>query len=159
MSHGLTIAQTLMHQIGPELAEIETIIQQEIDSWAIQFFDDEMIHMLYQASPSRWVMSYELDAPEISNQAEIYAAMLCTNLLYQGVAPLKVALSKPGGVLLLIGEFQLTEASLDELQMLIQQFLMYAAHISDQISLLGEGGPKDKVVSDFSPQVNAHILA
>ena len=46
MSSGLTIAQALMHQIGPELAEIETIIQQEIDSWAIQFFDGEMIHML-----------------------------------------------------------------------------------------------------------------
>ena len=159
MSAGLSIAQTLMHQLGPGVTEIESIIQEEIDSWAIRFFNGECIHVLFQDVPSRWVMSCGLDQPEVSNQAEMYAAMLCTNLLYQGVAPVKVALSKPGGDLLLIGEFQQSESSLEELQILLQQFQLYAAHISDQIFLHGESGQQGQAARYEALSASSHVLA
>jgi hypothetical protein len=159
MSALLSTAQTLMYQLGPVVTEIESIIQEEIDSWAIRFSDGELIHVLFQTTPSRWVLSCQLDQPAESNQAEIYAAMLCTNLLYQDVAPLKVALSEPSGVLLLIGEFQQSEGSLGELQSLIQRFRLYAENIADQICLLGEGEVKEQAMEIDASPVPAHILA
>jgi hypothetical protein len=159
MSVELSIAQALIHQLGPAVSEIESIVQEEIDSWVIRFFNGEYLHITFQTSPSRWVMSCQLDQPDDSNQVQVYEAMLCTNLLYQGVAPVKVALSEPGGVLLLIGEFQQAGSALEDLQMLLQQFQLVAEHLSDQISLIAEGGLTAQTDCHDAMPVASHILA
>ncbi len=39
MAFGLSDLQYLMHQLGPASPEIVTILQEDIDSWQIEFDD------------------------------------------------------------------------------------------------------------------------
>lgn len=104
-------------------------------------------------------MSCELALSSEAHRLAIYTAMLNFNLLYQGVAPLKVALSSPDGNLLLIGQYQLSEHSLPILQQLMQQFLLAAQHVTEQVALHEQQAVLPEMSSQQSPQFSAQDLA
>ncbi|MGB4344785.1 MAG: type III secretion system chaperone [Burkholderiaceae bacterium] len=159
MHSKLSIAQTLIHQLGPFDEAIASIVQDEIDSWTIFFNNGQAIHLQFEPEPTQWLMSCELALSSEAHRLAIYTAMLNFNLLYQGVAPLKVALSSPDGNLLLIGQYQLSEHSLPILQQLMQQFLLAAQHVTEQVALHEQQAVLPEMSSQQSPQFSAQDLA
>ena len=57
MATNLERMQAMMEEIGPDMAEIEAVIQSEDKNWAIQFEDQSIIMLEWAERPDRIVLS------------------------------------------------------------------------------------------------------
>ena len=73
----------MMEEIGPDMAEIEAVIQSEDKNWAIQFEDQSIIMLEWAERPDRVVLSSMLGIPSVAMQLSVYEALLCYNLLWK----------------------------------------------------------------------------
>lgn len=125
--------QYLMHQLGPATPEITAITQQEIDSWLVEFDEDVSIDMSWQESPTRMLMCCSLGQPDEAMRVDVYASLLSANLLLTGLANVKLALSQPEDEVMLIGEYEPGDASLNSVQKNLAQFLQFADKFSQLV--------------------------
>ncbi len=134
MAFGLSDLQYLMHQLGPAIPEIVTIIQEDIDSWQIEFDEGVSIQLSWQPQPPRALLSCAIGRPDDTRREAVYAALLNANLLLTGVAGLKLALSEPDQEVLLIGDYDSDEGTLDGLKKCVAEFLNFAARFAHMVS-------------------------
>lgn len=133
MNFGLSDMQYLMHQLGPTIPEIVTITQQDIDSWLVEFDEGVSIDLSWQEAPARMLMCCSIGQPDETHRENVYASLLGANLLLTGVASVKLALSQPEDEVMLIGEYEAGDASLDNLNKNIVEFLHYAGQFSSLV--------------------------
>lgn len=124
----LSDLQHLMHQLGPVIAEISAIFQHETDQWEIEFEEQVALHLGWHAESSGLLLSCSLGPA----QQERYADYLRANLLWFGVAPLRIALRDPDEEVMLIGEYAAENLSIEFLQQTIHTFLTHASSIAQE---------------------------
>ena len=126
MATNLERMQIMMEEIGPSLPEIEAVIQSEDKNWAIQFSDQSIVMLEWAEDPDRVVLTSLLGAPSESMQLSVYETLLCYNLLWKDTGGVKMALSGPGGDLVVIYELFSTDLTLGELQTVLTNFVSIA---------------------------------
>ncbi len=126
MATNLERMQIMMEEIGPSLPEIEAVIQSEDRNWAIQFSDQSIVMLEWVEDPDRIVLTSMLGVPSESMQLSVYETLLCYNLLWKDTGGVKMALSGPGGELVVIYELFSAELTLNELQTVLTNFVSIA---------------------------------
>lgn len=126
MATNLERMQIMMEEIGPSLPEIEAVIQSEDRNWAIQFSDQAIVMLEWAEDPDRVVLTSLLGAPSESMQLSVYETLLCYNLLWKDTGGVKMALSGPGGDLVVIYELFSADLTLGELQTVLTNFVSIA---------------------------------
>jgi hypothetical protein len=141
MATNLERMQIMMEEIGPSMSEIEAVIQSEEKNWAIQFDDQSIVMLEWAESPDRIVMTAMLGTPTESMQLSVYETLLCYNLLWKDTGGVKMALSGPGGELVLLYELFSGNLTLNELQTVVSNFVsiaqvwsVYVTGDSDQVA-------------------------
>lgn len=130
----LSDLQYLMHQLGPAMPEITTIVQQAIDSWMVEFDEGVSLQLAWEQRAMQVLLKCALGQPDEGAREEIYAALLSANLLLTGVADVKLGLSHVDDDVVLIDEYALEDASIDTLSRHLSDFLTYAGKFSEMIA-------------------------
>jgi hypothetical protein len=126
MTTNLERMQIMMEEIGPIMSEIEAVIQSEEKNWAIQFDDQSIVMLEWIENPDRVVLTAMLGTPTESMQLSVYETLLCYNLLWKDTGGVKMALSGPGGELVLLYELFSSNLALNELQTVLTNFVSIA---------------------------------
>ncbi|MCM0045191.1 MAG: type III secretion system chaperone [Burkholderiaceae bacterium] len=126
MATNLHRMHIMMEEIGPFMPSIEAVIQSEEKNWAIQFDDQSIVMLEWAEKPDRVVLTAMLGAPSESMQLSVYETLLCYNLLWKDTGGVKMALSGPGGELILLYELFSTDLTLNELQTVLTNFVSIA---------------------------------
>lgn len=126
MATNLQRMQIMMEEIGPVMPSIEAVIQSEEKNWAIQFDDQTIVMLEWAEKPDRVVLTAMLGTPSESMQLSVYETLLCYNLLWKDTGGVKMALSGPGGELILLYELFSTDLTLNELQTVLTNFVSIA---------------------------------
>ena len=134
MANQLSDLQHLIRQLGPSLPEISTIIEEDLDSWQINFDTGLALQISWQETPARVLLCCAIGKPDENQREKIFARLLNMNLLLQGVANVKLALSSPDDDVILIGEFASNSMTLKTLQEEIAEYLRFAARFSGLIN-------------------------
>ncbi len=130
----LSDLQYLMHQLGPAMPAITTIVQEAIDSWMVEFDEGVSLQLAWEHRSMRVLLKCALGQPDEGAREDIYAALLSANLLLTGVADVKLGLSHVDDDVVLIGEYALEDASIDTLGRHLSDFLVYAGKFSEMIA-------------------------
>ena len=134
MANQLSDLQHLIRQLGPSLSEISTIIEEDLDEWQIIFDSGLSLQISWQETPARVLLYCAIGKPDESQREKIFARLLNMNLLLQGVANIKLALSSPEDEVILIGELTSDSMTLETLQEEITEYLRFAARFSELIN-------------------------
>lgn len=126
MATNLERIQIMMEEIGPSMPEIEAVIQSEEKNWAIQFDDQSIVMLEWAEKPDRIVLSAMLGIPSESMQLSVYETLLCYNLLWKDTGGVKMALAGPGGELILLYELHAADLVLNDLQIILSNFVSIA---------------------------------
>ena len=126
MSINLQKFQIMMEEVGPEVSDIETVIQNEDRDWAIQFEDQTIVTLEWADNPDKVVLSTILGKPTQKNQLSVYETLLCYNLLWRDTGGVKMVLGGPEGEILLIYEMYMQETNLNEFKTVLLNFLNIA---------------------------------
>ncbi len=134
MANQLADLQHLIRQLGPNLPDISTITEEDLDSWQIIFNTGFSLHIRWQENPERVLLYCAIGQPVEAQREKIFARLLYMNLLMQGVANVKLALNLPEHDVILIGEIESNPLTLEILQVEISDYLRFAAHFSELIN-------------------------
>jgi hypothetical protein len=134
LANQLSDLQHLIRQLGPSLPEISTIVEEDLDEWQIIFDSGLSLQISWQETPARVLLCCAIGKPDESQREKIFARLLNMNLLLQGVANIKLALSSPEDEVILIGELEANSMSLETLQEEITEYLRFAARFSELIN-------------------------
>jgi hypothetical protein len=154
LANQLSDLQHLIRQLGPSLPEISTIIEEDLDEWQIIFDSGLSLQISWQESPARVLLFCAIGKPDESRRGKIFARLLNMNLLLQGVANVKLALSLPEDDVILIGELESDSMMLETLQEEITTYLRFAARFSE---LINEPDIDSEKV-DLSHTTNSELL-
>ncbi len=149
MASNLERMQIMMEEIGPSMNEIEAVIQSEDKNWAIQFDDQAIVMLEWSDQPDKVVLTTMLGTPSEAMQLSVYETLLCYNLLWKDTGGVKMALSGPGGELVLLYELFATDLTINELQVVLTNFLSIAQVWSVYVTgesenpVTGAPGPMD----------------
>ena len=137
MATNLERMQIMMEEIGPAMPEVEAVIQSEEKNWAIQFEDQSIAMLEWAESPDRVVLTAMLGIPSETMQLSVYETLLCYNLLWKDTGGVKMALSGPGGELVLLYELFASNLNRNELQTVLINFVSISQVWS--VYVTGEG--------------------
>ena len=137
MATNLERMQIMMEEIGPAMPEVEAVIQSEEKNWAIQFEDQSIVMLEWAESPDRVVLTAMLGIPSETMQLSVYETLLCYNLLWKDTGGVKMALSGPGGELVLLYELFASNLNRNELQTVLINFVSISQVWS--VYVTGEG--------------------
>jgi hypothetical protein len=137
MATNLERMQIMMEEIGPAMSEIEAVIQSEEKNWAIQFEDQSIVMLEWAENPDRVVLTAMLGVPSETMQLSVYETLLCYNLLWKDTGGVKMALSGPGGELVLLYELFASNLNRNELQTVLINFVSISQVWS--VYVTGEG--------------------
>lgn len=126
--------QHLVHQLGPATPEITTVVQEAIDCWSVEFDEGVAMQLAWNARSGRVLMQCALGPPDEGAREALYAVLLNANLQLAGVADVKLALGDAAQDVMLIGEFDLEEASVDGLRQRLSEFLGFARKFSQMVA-------------------------
>jgi len=134
MSDLLSQVQVLMQDLGPAMSDIDCIIQQESGQWRIHLTDGLVIDISYCSHPARLMLSAMIGTPDAQSLNEVHITMLCANLIFAEDHSLRVALTHPGGDLMLISEWMLELCLLAEFRDVLLQHADRARYFSDLVA-------------------------
>jgi hypothetical protein len=154
LANQLSDLQHLIRQLGPSLPVISTIIEEDLDEWQIIFDSGLSLQISWQETPTRVLLYCAIGKPDESQREKILARLLNMNLLLQGVANVKLALSSPEDEVILIGELTSNSMTLETLQEEITEYLRFAARFS---RLINEPDIDSEKV-DLSHNTNSELL-
>ena len=154
MANQLSDLQHLIRQLGPSLPEISTIIEEDLDEWQIIFDSGLSLQISWQETPARVLLCCAIGKPDESQREKIFARLLNINLLLQGVANVKLALSSPEDDVILIGELISDSMTLETLQKEITEYQRFAARFSELIN----APDIDSEKVDLSHTTNSELL-
>ncbi len=153
MAFGLSELQHLMHQLGPAIPEIVIILQEDIDSWQLDFDDDVSMRIEWHEEPAQIVMSCAIGRAEANAREPVYAALLEANLQLTGVARMKLALG-PEDDVMLIGECDLADATVEVLRDKVAEFLEIAAKFSSLVAVSGVAVDEHPAPTDLAHNIH-----
>ena len=153
MAFGLSELQYLMHQLGPAIPEIVIILQDDIDSWQLDFDDDVSMRIDWHEETAQIMMSCAIGQADANARESVYAALLEANLQLTGVARVKLALG-PDDDVMLIGECDLADASVEALRDKVAEFLEIAAKFSSLVTGAGAVADDDPVPTDLAHNIH-----
>ncbi len=130
----LSDLQHLMQQLGPEMPEISTILQEESDRWQITFEEEASIEVSWQLEPPRVVFSCAVGEVPDHVRESVYARLLVANSLPSGQLSLRFALDVPDEQVLVLGELSEADLSLDIFLLELESFLRCATGLSSFIA-------------------------
>ena len=130
----LSDLQFLVHQLGPATPEITAIIQEAIDSWQVEFDEGISMQIAWEARSGHVLMQCALGQPAQDSREDVYALLLSANRLLTGVADVKLALGDADDNVMLIGEYDFEEATVDSQRDRLSEFLGFAARFSQMIA-------------------------
>jgi len=154
LANQLSDLQHLIRQLGPSLPVISTIIEEDLDEWQIIFDSGLSLQISWQETPARVLLCCAIGKPDESQREKIFARLLNMNLLLQGVANVKLALSSPEDEVILIGELASDSMTLETLQEEITEYLRFAARFSELIN----EPERDTEKMDLSHATNSELL-
>ena len=154
LANQLSDLQHLIRQLGPSLPVISTIIEEDLDEWQIIFDSGLSLQISWQETPTRVLLYCAIGKPDESQREKIFARLLNMNLLLQGVANVKLALSSPEDEVILIGELTSNSMTLETLQEEITEYLRFAARFSELIN----EPERDTEKMDLSHATNSELL-
>ncbi len=147
----LSDLQHLVHQLGPATPEITTIVQEAIDCWSVTFDEDVALQLGWNARSGRILMQCALGQPEEGAREALYAVLLNANLQLTGVADVKLALGDAEEDVMLIGEFDLEEVTVEGLRQRLSEFLNFAGKFSQMVAATFEdAAPEDCAMTTFT---------
>lgn len=126
MANTIEQIQQLIQELGPNMQDIDAIVQTEEPSWAIQFSDETIVIIEAAEDPARMVFSAELGSANDNNQHAVYEALLCYNLMWRDTGGVKIGLAGPQGALIISSEICLEGLMLNDLQFTLKNFLKIA---------------------------------
>ena len=144
--------QYLMHQLGPATPDITAIVQESIDCWMIEFDEGVSLQIAWDQRSARVLMKCAIGQPDESVREEIYALLLNANLQLTGVADVKLALSDIDEDVVLIGEYDLDDASIEGLRRQLSEFLGFAEKFSQMIA----GSASDELAENTRSLLGLH---
>ncbi len=153
MSNTLAHLQTHMQALGPTADWIESIIQDDDQSWSLHTTQGVDIGVSFASSPARLILSALIGTPDEVEREAVYATMLCTNLLYVDQAALRVALTGPEGELMLISETTPADWHLSEIIDALSEFSATALNFMDTLQLSVESVSETSVHAAASLRV------
>lgn len=135
----LSDLQCLIHQLGPATPEIVAIVQECIDSWMIEFDEGVTMQIAWDERSGRTLMRCAIGKPEDSMREAVYRSLLNANLLLTSVADVRLALGDADDDVILIGEYDIGDESVDGLRNCLSQFLSFAEKFSQMMADFGAG--------------------
>jgi hypothetical protein len=126
----LSDLQYLMHQLGPATPEIATIVQESIDCWMLEFDEGVSLQIAWDERSNRVLMKCALGQPDETTCEALYASLLHANLQLTSIADVKLALSDSDDDVMLIGQYEIGEDSVDVLREKLSEFLNLAGKFS-----------------------------
>ncbi len=125
--------QDLISQIGPVFPDIDTVIQTEDPSWAIQFVIELVVMIEQLEHPDRMVFSSEIGTVADDQELPIYEALLCYNLLWKDTGGVKIGLAGPKGILIVTSELLLDGLTLMTFQEALTNFTNIAKSLGKYV--------------------------
>jgi hypothetical protein len=122
-----------MHAIGPVTPWIEYLKQDQQDSWTLQSGDMLDISVTFIQAQKQFMLSALLGQPDERYQQAVYTTMLCMNLLYAEEHSSRIALTRPGGELMLLSEATPEDWTIAGLQQLLVDFCQRASRLIEEI--------------------------
>lgn len=133
LSFGLAELQYLMPQLGPAVAEIHTVLQEDAHRWVLGLDDGLALQIDWQAQPPGVRMRYVIDDQDDTAYQAVHAALLTTNLTTNAgqdqTSGLRLSVSEGQGTLHLLGESEADHLSLVALCHWVSVFAGYARRL------------------------------
>ncbi len=126
----LSDLQYLMHQLGPAMPEILTVFQMESDCWELTFEGDISVEVGWQDQPPRVLFNCSVGEVPEDLREPVYARLLVANALPPDRLNLRFALNFTDEQVLVLGELDETDLSLESLCSELDEFLKCAVMIS-----------------------------
>lgn len=123
-----------MRELGPALPDIDCIVQQEPGLWRIHWNDGLVIDATHCSHPARLMLSALIGTPDAHHLNDVHITMLCANLMFAEDHALRVALTHPGGELMLISEWLPELCVLHEFRDVLLQHAARARYFSELIT-------------------------
>lgn len=151
MPSSLESVQALMKELGPQVNNVDAVVQNGDSTWAVQFDDGAVVFLEWDDQPSRLVLSAELGKIAEARQLEVLRLLLSYNLLWRDTGGVKTALGGPEGAAMLLYECSADSLTLAVLQTVLENFCN-SAQIWRRYIEQGpaEDGPPAFALHDFS---------
>ncbi len=130
----LSELQYLIHQLGPTMPEILTILQYESDRWALAFDEEVTVEVGWQDTPPRTLVSCAIGEVPEDLCGSVYARLLIANSLPSERLSLRFALNFPEEQVLLLGELDDDNVSLEALRADLASFVQCAVAMASFIA-------------------------
>lgn len=140
MPNDLSSIQAMLQDLGPNVPEIDAIIQSEDASWAIQFADESVVLLEWADDPARLMFSAGLGRPSDSRRLEVYQQLLRHNL-NRGEAGARAALGGPEGEAMLMREASVAQLLPADLSRQLQDFASLARAWCAYVGSEGDTAP------------------
>jgi hypothetical protein len=115
--------QQLIQELGPNMQDVDAIVQTEEPSWAIQFSDETIVIIEAAEQPARMIFSADLGSASEDSQKSVYGALMCYNLMWRDTGGIKIGLAGPNGSLIISAELCLDGLILNDFQNSLSNFL------------------------------------
>jgi hypothetical protein len=154
MHYHLNAIQLLMQELGPQTLTVDAVVQHGEKTWAVQLNDESIVLMEWDGEPERLVLSTDLGVPVEERRLDVYQLLLCYNLLWRESGGLKTALGGPDGGAMLLYEWSGEQATLMEMQTVLDNFsrvgAMWRSYIANGIGI-------EEVFPSLGPQLSDRV--
>lgn len=122
-----------LQKLGPDVTEINVIVEDEPGSWQILFEDGHTISLHYHEDKKTIEFIAALGMPDAGRELEVLRAMLCYQLLWRGRSQPRIAIDADIGSLLCLCEVDADLVDSPEFEEHILTFWVQTAGLSEMV--------------------------
>ena len=123
-----------MQDLGPAMPDVDCIIQQDSGQWCIHWNDGLRVDVSRCDQPMRLMLSALIAVPGAQSLSDVHTTMRCVDLIVAEDPTLRVALTRPGGDLMLISEWVPDQCALADFRDTLLRHAERARYFSALIS-------------------------
>lgn len=123
----------LLQDIGPQSADIVSVVQDDIDAWAIQFQDESLVQVHWLDNPGRLELTAAVTQLAPLASREVLEGLLMFNLLSPHNGGTRMALSAPDRSLHLMRDLPPEGLSLHQLRDALRSLASMAQYWRDAL--------------------------
>lgn len=129
--HEIENIRSGLQELGSDIAEINSIVEDEPGSWQIFFEDGYAITINFMEEHKTLELVAVLGSPEADNELEVLRTMFCYQLLWRGRSQPRIALDAALGSLICLHEFDADLIKGHQFKEYILTFWMQAAGLTE----------------------------
>lgn len=118
----------MLQDIGPQSADIVSVVQDDTNAWAISFQDDSLVQLLWLEGPPRLELLSGVTRLDPLAAREVLEGLLMFNLLSSTTGGVRMALSAPDRTLHLMRDLPLESLNLHGLRDALRALAAMARH-------------------------------